>query len=223
MESKRVMDIAGWEAFVHGVFAIAVTLLALDIRVPDAAEIHSGQELVDALVAGTPRYAAYVLGFLCMGTYWINVHRGMRMLRGVDHGYLVLGMLFLMVICTVPFATSLLAEYIGARDGKDQVALVVFTAWQLVLSIAAFASVAYAFRRRSTLIKASVSEASGRAWLRLTALGPLIWVVALVTALLANGTITLALIAIVFVLFMFEAPIREDRVEAAALEGSGRG
>ncbi len=214
MDSKPVMELAGWEAFVHGVFAIVVTLLVLDIHVPDVAEISSGPALIDALVHELPRYAAYVIGFLCMGTYWINVHRGLRMLRGIDHGYIVLGLLFLMVISAVPFVTALLAEYIGADNGRDQVALVVFTTWQLVLAVLAHVQIRYTHGSRSRLIKPRIPEATTRAWVKVTALGPLIWLVALATALLASGTITLILIVVVFVIFMFETPIGEEADEA---------
>jgi uncharacterized membrane protein len=211
MDSKPVMDPAGWEAFMHGVFAIAVTLLVLDIHVPDAASIDSGPALATALASQVPHYAAYVLGFLCMGTYWINLHRGIRLVRGIDHGYLVIGLLFLMVISAVPFATALLAEYIGADNGRDQVALIVFTSWQLLLALLAFALVGYGYRERRRLMKPEVSEARLRAWVRLTALGPIIWIGALATAVFANGTLTLVLIALVFVLFMFEMPVGDER------------
>jgi len=216
MDSKPVMDGSGWEAFTHGVFAVAVTLLVLDIRVPDVASIDSGSALVAALRDETPRYAAYILGFLCMGTYWINVHRAMRMTRGIDHMYIVIGLLFLMVIAAVPFVTALLAEYIGADNGRDQVVLVVFTSWQLVLALLASAWVGYAYRKRRVLVRPGISEAGLRVWVGLTALGPVIWVIALATALFASGTITLILIAIVFVMFMFEPPIGEEPTDAAS-------
>ncbi len=216
MDSKPVMDPSGWEAFVHAVFAIAVTLLVLDIHVPDAASIDSGSALLKALLAEMPRYAAYVLGFLSLGTYWINVHRGLRMLRGIDHWFIVLGLFFLMVIAAVPFVTALLAEYIGAGNGQDQVALVVFTSFQLVLSLLAVASIRYTFHHRRRLIKPGIPEARLRQWLRLTALGPLIWLVALATALLASGTITLVLIAIIYVIFLFDMPLHEQPGDAAS-------
>lgn len=206
MASRRVMEITGWEAFGHGVFAIAVTLLVLDIKVPAIESIDSGAALVEALYHQLPHYAAYVLGFICIGTYWINVHRHMRMLRGVDHGYVVIGLLFFMVISAIPFVTALLAEYIGEDKGRDQVALVVFTTWQLVLAILAYASIRYAFHKRTVLIRPEVSDAALRRTLRMTSMGPLIWIGALVTAILANGTITLILIAVVFALFLFEPP-----------------
>jgi uncharacterized membrane protein len=214
MDSKPVMDLSGWEAFVHGVFAIAVTLLVLDIHVPDADEIDSGSALLGALVHEAPHYTAYVLGFLCLGTYWMNVHKGLRMLRGIDHGFIVIGLAFLLVVAAVPFVTALLAEYIGKGNGQDQVALVVFTACQLVLALIAHASVRYTAHRRLT--RPGVPLTSVRAWVRISALGPVIWLIALATALLANGTITLVLIAVVFGLFMIEVPVREQAEEAVS-------
>src|SRR4051794_29117114 len=104
------MDVAGWEAFLHGVFAIAITLLVLDIHVPPIEETHNGQELIDALLRGIPRYVAYVLGFMYLGAYWIATHRSLRQLRGVDHWFLVIGLVFLMVVAVLPFGTALLAE-----------------------------------------------------------------------------------------------------------------
>ena len=210
MDSKPVMDVAGWEAFVHGVFAIVVTLLVLDIRVPDSASIDSGPALQQALLDEVPRYAAYVLGFLSIGAYWINVHRVLRTLRGIDHGFIVLGLVFLMVIAAAPFATALLAEYIGAGNGQDQVALVIFTSWQLVLALLGYLSIRYVVTKRRLLVRAGVAGDSLAVWLRITALGPLIWLVALATAVVANSTITLVLITIVFAIFLFEMPVREE-------------
>jgi uncharacterized membrane protein len=203
------MDVAGWEAFVHGVFAIAVTLLVLDIRVPEIGAVANGSELLTTLVDGAPRYGAYVLGFLFVGTYWINTHRMLRMLRGVDHWFLVLGLLFLLVISAVPFVTGLLAEYIGADSGRDQVALVVFSSWQLVLSILANLTFQYVARGRR-LLKPSVPEAGLKRWLQIAALGPLIWIVALLAALFISGTVALVLMAVVLFIFMFEVPIGEE-------------
>ena len=137
-------------------------------------------------------------------------------MRGLDHQAIVIGMVFLMFIAAVPFVTALLAEYIGADDGRERVALVVFTLWQFVLSLLAFFILGYGYRKRRLLIRPDVSEAGVRSWLRLAALGPLIWLVALGCATLASGAITLILIAIVYVMFMFEPRMREEPAEAAS-------
>jgi uncharacterized membrane protein len=197
------MDASGFEAFGHGVFAIAVTLLVLDIRVPDAGSIDSGAALINALAAQAPRYAAYCLGFLFLGEYWISTNREMAMLRGVDHVFLVLGLLFLMVIAAVPFATALLAEYIGLGNGRDKVALVVFVALQLGLAVLANILIRYAAHGRR-LIKPTVPAAGLRNWLRVAALGPLIWLVALLAAVLVSGTVTLLLMVVLVIVFMLD-------------------
>ncbi len=212
--TRQLADLRGWEALAHGVFAIALTLLVLDIRVPDAGSVHSGAELVDALVAEMPRYVAYVLGFVVLGEYWIHMQRTMGLLRGIDHWALVLGLVFLMVVATIPFPTGLLAEFIGQDGGQQQVALAVFVGWQLVLAILANAQMHYAARRG--LLKPEVSASSLRPWFLVAGLGVVIWLVALVAVFLVSGTIALVLIGAILVLFAFEMPIRPAVAEGEA-------
>ncbi len=205
MNTKPLMALSGWEAFTHGVFAIAVTLLVLDIHVPDASTIDSGSELVSALVDELPRYVAYVLGFLFVGTYWIATHRIMGWMRGVDHMGLVLGLLYLMVISAVPFVTALLAEYIGLDDGRDTVGLVVFASWQLVLSIMAIVTFRYAAHGGRAL-KSTIHEADLRTYLRFAYLGPVTWIVTILTAIFVGSVVTLVLMVAVLVVFLLVEP-----------------
>ena len=170
-ESRPLSDVRGWEALLHGVFAIALTLLVLDIRVPDAASIDSGSALVSALVAELPRYVAYVLGFVVLGEYWLHVQRTLGWLRGVDHWFLVLGLLFLMVVAIVPFVTALLAEYIGLDNGRDQVALAAFAALQLLLALLVNLPMHYA-ARRGRLLKPEITAAALRPWFVASASAP---------------------------------------------------
>ena len=201
MKANPLMAVPGWEAFMHGVFAIAVTLLVLDIRVPDAAGIDSGPALVDALVDEMPRYLAYVFGFLFVGTYWLATHRFNGWMRGVDHWGLVLGLLYLMVISAVPFVTALLAEYIGLADGRDQVGLVVFASWQLVLSILAIANFRYG-AHKGRLLKPTIDPQGLRTYFRFAILGPVTWIAAILTALFIGSAATLILMAVSLVIFL---------------------
>jgi uncharacterized membrane protein len=214
MSGRPLADLRGWEALAHGVFAIALTLLVLDIRVPDSATINSGAALAEALVAEMPRYVAYVLGFVVLGEYWLHTQRTMGWLRGVDHVSLVLGLLFLMVVATVPFVTALLAEYIGQGHGQEQVALAVFVGWQLVLAILANVQMHYAVRR-GHLLKPTVLASSLRPWFIVAGLGIAIWLGTLLAVFLVNGTVALVLIASVLVIFAFEMPVAPgaDRAE----------
>jgi uncharacterized membrane protein len=209
MREESLMDVGGWEAFLHGVFAIAITLLVLDIRVPSVESTHTGRELIDALVNGLPHYVAYVLGFMFLGTYWIATHRVLRRLRGVDHWFLIIGLVFLMVVSVLPFGTALLAEYIGQDQGRDQVALVLFTLWQLLLAIIANVSFLYA-THNNRLLRPGTSAAEMRRFRLVAAMGPVIWLVALLSAVFLSGTITLILMGLILLLFIQEVPVGRD-------------
>jgi uncharacterized membrane protein len=201
MKANTLMALSGWEAFVHGVFAIAVTLLVLDIRVPNSASIDSGPALVTALVEEMPRYVAYVFGFLFVGTYWLATHRVMGWMRGVDHWGRVLGLLYLMFISAVPFVTALLAEYIGLDHGRDQVGLVVFASWQLILSILAVASFRYT-AHGGRLLKSTIQEGDLRTYLRFATFGPLTWVLAILAAIFVGGAVTMVLTAVILAAYL---------------------
>jgi uncharacterized membrane protein len=201
------MESGGWEAFVHGVFAIAITLLVLDIRVPPAESTPDAQHLIDALTDATPRYVAYLLGFAFLGTYWIATHRSIRMLRRVDHWGLVIGLFYLMFVSVVPFVTALLAEYGGQDQGREQVALIVFTTWQLLLSLTAVLSLVYAVQGER-LIRPGLAGPALSRWVRIATLGPVFWLAALASAIFLSGTITFILMAVIVVLFLQE--VRSD-------------
>jgi uncharacterized membrane protein len=94
-----------------GVFAIAITLLVLDIRVPDIPENMVASELPAALLALWPKYLGYVLSFVVISTFWTIHHSIFRPIRIYDRGLLYLNFLFLMFVAFVPFPTSLLGEY----------------------------------------------------------------------------------------------------------------
>jgi len=99
------------EAFSDGVFAIAITLLVLDLKVPRA--IREPSTLANSLMAQWPTFAAYLTSFITIGIAWINHHQLFTVIRRVDHTLLILNLLLLLMMTFVPFPTSLLAEYFG--------------------------------------------------------------------------------------------------------------
>jgi uncharacterized membrane protein len=98
------------EAFSDGVFAIAVTLLVLELRVPAASGLPPGG-LIEALRAEWPSYFAYLLSFATILIMWVNHHVLLDYVRHVDHAFLYLNGLLLLTITLVPFPTSLFARY----------------------------------------------------------------------------------------------------------------
>ncbi len=99
METRRL------EAFADGVFAIAATLLILDVTV----HAH-GEHLGQAVLHAWPEYAAYAVSFITIGIMWINHHTCMHQIGLVDRTFLTINLLLLMCIAFVPFPTNLIAE-----------------------------------------------------------------------------------------------------------------
>ena len=100
------------EAFSDGVFAIAITLLVLDIKVPHRDQLPEGVRLIGALLKQWPTYLAYVTSFLTILIMWMNHHKLFQHIKRSDHMFLLINGLLLMGVTIVPFPTSLLAEYI---------------------------------------------------------------------------------------------------------------
>jgi uncharacterized membrane protein len=104
-----------------GVFAIAITLLVLDIHVPDIPENMVATELPAALLSLWPKYFSYVLSFVVISTFWVIHHSIFRHIKAYDRGLLYLNFLFLMFVAFVPFPTSLLGEY-----GNHQLSVAIY-------------------------------------------------------------------------------------------------
>jgi uncharacterized membrane protein len=103
------------EAFSDGVFAIAATLLVLEITVP---HLDEPGLLGQALLHLWPSYLAYATSFLTIGIMWVNHHSVMRQLREADHRFLFINLGLLMLIAFVPFPTILLADYAWGGNGE---------------------------------------------------------------------------------------------------------
>ncbi len=99
-------------ALSDGVFAIAITLLVLNIGVPN--DIPAGrvaQQLPGRLAELTPELLSYVVSFLVIGSYWMAHRAIFQGIRAVDKGLMWLNILFLMFVAFLPFPTALLDEY----------------------------------------------------------------------------------------------------------------
>ena len=110
------------EAFSDGVFAIAITLLVLEIPVPHAGVDASSAGLWTALGALWPSYLAFVLSFFVILIMWVNHHELMRLVRAVDYPFLFANGFLLLMVTFVPFPTAVLAEHLATADGAAGVA-----------------------------------------------------------------------------------------------------
>lgn len=122
------------EAFSDGVFAVAITLLVLDLRVPKAPELvalHLG--LMAALVRQWPTFLAYLTSFATILVMWVNHHRLFTQIRRIDNPFLFLNGLLLLFVTLVPFPTALVAEHI--RDPEAAVAVEVYSGTFLLIAL----------------------------------------------------------------------------------------
>jgi uncharacterized membrane protein len=99
------------EAFSDGVFAIAITLLVLELKVPHLEDGGAGGSLTAALLRQWPSYVALVTSFFTILVMWANHHAIFALVRRVDAPFLYANGLLLLVVTVVPFPTALLAEY----------------------------------------------------------------------------------------------------------------
>ncbi len=99
-------------AFSDGVFAVAITLLVLDLRLPEELAGSDAAWHTALLVMG-PKLLIFAFTFIVIGTGWIAHHRKFSYIRQVDGRLLWLNLLYLLALCLVPFATSVLSEHSG--------------------------------------------------------------------------------------------------------------
>jgi uncharacterized membrane protein len=122
------------EAYSDAVFAIAATLLVLEIRVP-AVGIHAPlRELWHALADLWPSYLAFVLSFGIILIAWVNHHNGIRMLSKISTPFLYANGLVLLTVTFIPFPTALLAKYVATELAP--VAVVFYAGSSLIVNVA---------------------------------------------------------------------------------------
>ncbi len=177
------------EAFSDGVFAIAATLLILNV-------VEPGGPLGQGLLRIWASYVAYAVSFVTIGVIWINHHGVMAQIAKVDRLFLLVNVIFLMLIAFIPFPTRLLAEHIMA-EGAQAAAL----AYGITLAIMFNVMWQYAAHDKR-LLRENASERAVRGITRSYLPGPFIYLVATVSAVVSPqlSAVLYAAIALFYVL-----------------------
>ncbi len=173
------------EAFSDGIFAIAITLLILEVRAPEG---HSAPELWRALGAQWPSYVGYVLSFIIIGIMWSNHTHIFRLIRRADHLLTQINIVLLMTIAFLPYPTSVLARNIG--DPATSAPAIVFYSASILLTALPW-SWLWMHALRAGLVDAPEEERD-----RVTAGFRFGWIPWLITTVLAFFAPTLALFGI---------------------------
>jgi uncharacterized membrane protein len=132
MEKSRIA------ALVDGIFAVAMTLLVLDLKLPESVKISSDPEVWRQLLELTSRFSTYALSFIVLGTFWIGHHSLFHFVRKVNRNLLWLNLLFLLFITLLPFSTNLLSGH-----SHLQIPVVVYGINLLLISLISLLQLSY--------------------------------------------------------------------------------
>jgi uncharacterized membrane protein len=130
-------------ALSDGFFAVAMTLLVLDLRVPAAEAVHSEHDLWHALLALAPRLIVFLMSVMTNGIFWVGQQTQLNHFARADRNLAWIHIAFLCAVSLTPFTTSLLAEFIHYRT-----ALLVYWSNILLLGLTLYWSWSYAARNR---------------------------------------------------------------------------
>ncbi len=155
------------EAFSDGVYAIAITLLILEIKVPRGLP-HT---LAHDLLQQWPSYFAFLLSFFFIGVMWVNHHRMFTHIRRADDALLLLNLLLLLGVTVVPFPTAVLASHLAGPDART--AALLYNATYFVIAV--FFNVLWRYAVGHGLLDEKWSAGTAQAISKQYAYGPLLY------------------------------------------------
>jgi uncharacterized membrane protein len=166
-------------ALSDGVFAIAMTLIVFEFRLPDPGPIHSDGELLGALGLLAPRVVTYLMSFLTLGIFWGGQQTQLNLFARADHHLTWLHLTFLAAVALMPFSTSLLAEFITFKT-----ALVIY--WGNIAVLGALLYAAWGYATRGGLLRDSATAAVGAAVRRRIITAQVLYVIGAVLSLIST-------------------------------------
>jgi TMEM175 potassium channel family protein len=194
------METGRLETFADGVFAIAATLLILNVQAVPT-EDCVGDALSCQILHAWPSYVAYAVSFLTIGIIWVNHHNVMRQIARADRTFLMITVLFLMVVAFIPFPTQLVAEHISGAFDDAQAATVTYGI-TLTLTAVLFNAVWFYAARRNRLLHADADPRVVRGISRTFLWGPWTYIVLTIVAAISPdlGAVGFALFALFWVI-----------------------
>ena len=182
-------------------FAIAITLLIIEIGVP---HVVGTQSLTDMLVELWPSYLGYAISFLVIGTVWANHHNRFRLISRSDHILLFLNIVFLMCVAFIPFPTALLADYLSGTNEHRITAVAVYSGTLAVTAI--FFTILWLYAAGNyRLVDRAVDPHLLRAMTRRYVFGMILYILAFALAFVSPAA-SLALIVILALIFILPEP-----------------
>jgi len=186
------------EAFSDGVFAVAITLLALNLFVGGPG--HGS--LLTQLADHWPAFVAFLISFFTIGVIWVNHHALMQNVAAVDRTLLFANLVLLLFVVLIPFVTGTMAQYLTAGDQDAHVSMALFAAVFLGMGLSFAAMFNWTLRAEGRTVRPVPREAQLAAVLRFSP-GIAAYVVAIAVAFV-SAPAALAIVGLAAVYYIFE-------------------
>jgi uncharacterized membrane protein len=193
------MSKARLEAFSDGVIAVAITLLALDLTVPEPGHVSLLMQLGDHW----PQFAAYAVSFFTIGIIWVNHHARVSLITRVDRTLLFINLVLLMFVVLIPFATATMATYLTSGHSDAHIAMAVYAVVLEGMALSFTAMFEWSLRDGRTSVAVPIDQRRN-ARLR-TSLGTIVYVVVFIVAFI-NAPVSLAIAGASALYYIF-APV----------------
>lgn len=187
------------ESFSDGVFAVAITLLVLNLQIP---QVTQEGALLDRLQQEGPKFTIYVLSFIVVGIFWVGHHNTFHYIKYTDRILLWINNLLLLFIVFVPFPTALLGQYWHYRT-----AVIVYAGTLIATGLVLELLWWYASHRHR-LVDKDIDPSLVQRATRRNLMGPVIYLLAIATSFLS---VYISLLFVFLVPVLYIAPGRIDR------------
>ena len=181
------------EALTDGIYAVAMTLLVIELKLPTHDTVHSADELIGAVVLLRPKFIAWLISFLVLAVFWLRHHHLFQIVRHVDGTLIALNIVQLGLVCLMPFSSALSGEF-----GRVMFSQIFYSCNMALLSILALLLARYVHRHPELCEHAMTEGAYRAAQLRV---GGMIVVsaaaVAIATVLPGAGNIAFMLMTVI--------------------------
>ena len=199
------------EAFADAVFAIAITLLVIEIHLPPHDEVLRLGGVASALASLWPSYTGYAISFIVIGIMWANHHNLMKLVDRVDHGFITLTLLLLLCVAFLPFPTAVMADHLADPDTHEQAVAVAFYCGCFTVTALFYFLMWWHAARNRRLIATHVSDEAVRAITRAYVPGSLLYLTATLLAFV-HVALSLAIIVGLAALYMLPTVGAHDAV-----------
>ena len=188
------------ESFSDGVVAIVITLLVLEIRVPQVTVDHGEAALMVAIGQELPKLISYFVSFLILAVWWVVHHQFFRSIHTIDRTVIWFNNVFLMWLCLIPFPTALIGEYPSTRTAACLYGAVTTLAAATFFGMRWYASV------QAHLFDPDIPQAIIDRLLKRSFMAPLFHGIGTAIAVIAPS-IALAIYAVLALYFAFPTPL----------------